>query len=160
MKDVILVLGVAVTFILGVANLIYSYVSSRRTAFVNVVTSERIKWIQAFRGNVAQLCALSDQWVRHPNTGSLSERSEHLEKLKNEIRLQLNPNDAEDVELERLILRMPSWTMSMTAEEYDALQGLIVDATKAMLKREWDKVKDEAKRGDLRRRSRSRRNVG
>ena len=70
--------------------------------------------------------------------------------MKNEIRLQLNPKDAEDQDIERLLARLPSWTNSMTPEEYSKLQGNLVSATQAMLKREWDKVKDEAVHGDLR----------
>ena len=159
-KDVILFWGVGVTFVLGVANLIYSYISSRRAAFVNVVTSERIKWIQKVRENIALLCALSDQWVRHPNQGNMGELNERLERLKNEIRLQLNPRDPEDQDIERLIKRLPTWTNALTPEDYDSLQALIVKATQDMLKREWDKVKDEAKKGDLRRRGQARANVG
>jgi hypothetical protein len=159
-RDVVLYIGVAVTFVLGMFNLWHSYVSSRRTAFVNVVTAERIKWIQKVRENIALLCTLSEQWVRHPNGSNLAELSERLERLKNEVRLQLNPEDAEDQDLERFVLRLPSWTNAITPEDFDTLETLIVGATKRMLKREWDKVKDEAQKGDLRTRAARRRSVG
>ena len=38
----------------------------------------------------------------------------------------------------------------MTPEAYLKVQDALVIATQAMLKREWDKVKDESIRGDLR----------
>lgn len=38
----------------------------------------------------------------------------------------------------------------MTPEDYWKLQATLVTATQAMLKPGWDKVKDEAVRGDLR----------
>ena len=50
----------------------------------------------------------------------------------------------------RLLARLPSFTNSMTLEDYRTLQAALVAATQAMLKREWDKVKDESTRGDLR----------
>src|SRR5215472_17405856 len=41
-KDIALFAGVAVAFLLGVGNLIYNILLSRRTAFINTVTSERL----------------------------------------------------------------------------------------------------------------------
>ncbi len=38
----------------------------------------------------------------------------------------------------------------MSPDSYRALQAQLVAATQAMLKREWDKVKAEAVKGDLR----------
>ncbi len=73
-----------------------------------------------------------------------------IEQVKSEIRLQRNPNDPEDQDIERLLARLPSWTQSMSPEEYWKLQATFVAATQVMLKREWDKVTDEALRGDLR----------
>ncbi len=49
-----------------------------------------------------------------------------------------------------VLARLPSWTTAMTLEDYWKLQATLVTATQAMLKPGWDKVKDEAVRGDLR----------
>lgn len=149
-KDLLLQAGVVVTLVLGLVNLYFNLRTAKRTAFVNTVTSERVKWIAKVRDNVSTLCSLCDQWMLHRNQDSTPELQRKIEHVKNEIRLQLNPNDAEDRDIERLLARLPSWTNSMTPEDYWKLQATLVTATQAMLKREWDKVKDEAVRGDLR----------
>ncbi len=148
-KDIVLFTGVAVTLVLGVANLVYNLKTSKRAAFVNTVTSERIKWISKVRENISNLCALCDQWMIH-RPQDTSEIQRKIEQLKNEIRLQLNPNDPEDKDIERLIGRMPNWNQSMTHEDYWSLQSALITSAQTLLKREWDKVKDESTQGDLR----------
>ena len=149
-KELLLPAGVFVTLILGLVNLYFNLRTAKRTAFVNTVTSERVKWIAKVRENVATLCSLCDQWMWHKTQDSTPDLQKQIESKKNEVRLQLNPDDPEDKEIARLLDRLPSWVQSMTPEEYRSLQTLLINATQAMLKREWDKVKEEAIRGDLR----------
>ena len=149
-NEIVLACGVAVTLVLGIVNLIYNYRASRRAAFVNVVTAERIKWIAKVRENVSLLCALCDQWTHFRTQDNSAELQRRMMQLRNEIRLQLNPRDQEDQDIERILARIPSWTTAITPEESAVVQGQLVSATQAMLKREWDKVKDESKKGDLR----------
>lgn len=150
MKDILLQAGVVVTLVLGLVNLYFNLRAAKRASFINTVTSERVKWIAKVRQNVSELCALCDQWVLHPNHQPMPDVLRQIEQMKGELRLQLNPKDPEDRDIERLLARLPSWTQSMSPENYRALQATLVIATQAMLKREWDKVKDEALRGDLR----------
>ena len=49
MKEIVVTLGIVVTLFLGLWNLIINYRNSRRTSFINTVTSERIKWIDKLR---------------------------------------------------------------------------------------------------------------
>ena len=157
MKDLLVEAGVVVTLVLGLVNLYFNLRAAKRTSFINTVTSERVKWIAKVRQNVSTLCALCDQWMLHPNHQPMPDVQRQIEQVKSEIRLQLNPNDPEDQDIERLLGRLPGWTQSMTPEDYWKLQATLVTATQAMLKREWDKVKDEALRGDLRTRKERRR---
>jgi hypothetical protein len=149
-KDMLLLAGVLATLVLGLVNLYFNLRAARRTAFINTVTSERVKWIAKVRDNVSTLCSLCDQWTVHRSQESMPELQRQIERVKNEIRLQLNPKDVEDQDIERLLARLPSWSTSMTPEDYAKLQANLVSATQTMLKREWDKVKDEAVDGDLR----------
>jgi hypothetical protein len=149
-SDWLLQAGVPVTLALGLVNLYFNIRSAKRTSFINTVTSERVKWIGKVRENVASLCSLCDQWMTHKTQESTPELQRQIESKKSEIRLQLNPNDPEDRDIARLLDRLPGWNTSMTPEDYRELQMLLVQATQAMLKREWDKVKDEAVKGDLR----------
>jgi hypothetical protein len=49
MKDDFYSLGIVLTAILGAWNLANNYRLSRRTAFINTVTAERVKWIERLR---------------------------------------------------------------------------------------------------------------
>jgi hypothetical protein len=73
-----------------------------------------------------------------------------IERLRNEVVLQLNPRDTEDQEIERLLSRLPSWTMPLDTTQFETLRAALVESTQRLLKREWDKVKEESLRGDLR----------
>ncbi|MBI3609245.1 MAG: hypothetical protein HY204_00915 [Nitrospirae bacterium] len=142
-------IGVAVTFILGIGNLLYTWTASKRAVYVNTVTSERVKRIDKIRENVATLCSLCDQWMLHRTQDSTPNLQQQIVRAKNEVRLHLNPDDPEDRDIERLLERLPSWTNSMAPEEYWKLQAILVSATQTKLKCEWEKVKDEAVRGNL-----------
>jgi hypothetical protein len=144
----ILTCGVLVTFVLGIANLIYNFRSSRRTAFVNAVTSERVKWIAKVRANFSTLMALTDKWMfNRPQDGA--ELMREIAQLKFEISLQLNPEDDRDMDLERLLDRLPNRHQSMTEEEFFILRDLIKRSSRELLKREWEKVKAESIHGNL-----------
>jgi hypothetical protein len=149
-NDHLLQAGVMVALVLGLINLYFNFRVAKRTAFINTVTSERVKWIAKVRENVSTLCSLWDQWMFHRTQDSAPELQRQIERMKTEIRLQLNPNDPENRDIERLLARLPNWTSPMAPEEYSKLKAILVSATQTMLKREWDKVKDEAVRGDLR----------
>lgn len=149
MKEFLLQAGVLVTLLLGLVNLYFSLRSTKRTSFINTVTAERVKWIAKVRENVSHLCAMCDQWVSHPDHVATPQRQRDIESKKTEIRLQLNPGDPEDQEIARLLERLPSWSLSLSPEQYREVKELLVEATQRMLKREWDKVKHEAAHGDL-----------
>jgi hypothetical protein len=150
MEDLLLQLGVIASFLLGLINLYFNHRIAKRTQFINTVTSERVKWIAKVRESISNLCSLCDQWMIHRTQASTPELQSEIERMKNEIRLMLNPNDIEDQDIERLISRLPSWNTSMVPEEYLKLQATLISATQVMLKREWDKVKDETLDGNFR----------
>ena len=93
MTDVILSLSVIFTFILGIWNIIYNYRSSRKTSFINTVTSERVAWIERLRGNISKFCGLTHTWMMSQLHGKDDEVDvlKQLDELKYYIRLQLNP---------------------------------------------------------------------
>lgn len=149
-KDFFLQIGVAVTLLLGLVNLYFTLKAGKRATFINTVTSERVKWIAKVRHNVSTLGALCDQWMMHRPQDDRGELKFKIEQLKNEILLQLNPEDPTDQEIAALIARLPSWRVSMGIDQYYEIQAELVSATQRMLKREWDKVKSESVDGDLR----------
>jgi hypothetical protein len=148
-KDLFLQIGVAVTLILGLLNLYVGIRAAKRASFVNIVTSERIKWIGSLRATVSELCALCDRWMWHRTQESIPDLQQRIERAKTELRLMLNPRDAEDTAVEALLDQLPSWEHALQADHYRSLQAQLVGATQAMLKREWDKVKAESIEGRL-----------
>jgi hypothetical protein len=153
MSGFFLSLGVILTFLLGVWNIINNYRLSRRTVFINTVTAERVKWIEKVRDNISTFCGLAYTWQASALAGKPEELDVHkqFDKLRHLIRLQLNPSpDATlDREIERLIGHVPNLTDQTKATELAEALNQLVEVSQKLLKAEWDKVKEESKRGDL-----------
>lgn len=58
-KDLIYGVGILFTFGLGAWNLLVNYKTTRKTSFINTVTSRRIKWIEQLRQDIAAYCGLT-----------------------------------------------------------------------------------------------------
>jgi len=132
----------------------WSLLQSRRTQFINTVTSERVKWIQELRKNMSELSGAVHTWVLSIDSDEKQaiERGKLLEKIDRLgylIRLQLNPNDQPDKEIEGLIRELGALADPTNLEPLkDHLEKLIA-LTQTLLKNEWEKVKKEATQGIL-----------
>jgi hypothetical protein len=111
MKDIFFSIGIILTFIVGIWNIVNNYRTSRRTAFINTVTSERVKWIQHLREDLSTFCGLTYTWSVSKLEGTEEEKEiiKQIDKLRHYIRLQLNPdpNASLDRRIEELIKRVP-----------------------------------------------------
>jgi hypothetical protein len=144
-------IGVILTFALGVWNLLNNYRMSRRTAFINTVSAERVKWIDKLRENISTFCGLTYTWQASNLEGKPEslDFEKQVDRMRHLIRLQLNPAGTHDREIERLLAAIPQLTDKTKVNElHSALNDLVIVSQK-LLKEEWDKVKEEAKRGDL-----------
>ncbi|MGA9110942.1 MAG: hypothetical protein ACLPSL_00925 [Smithella sp.] len=153
MKDLIYEVGIILTLIIGFWNILMNYRQSRRTVFINTVTSERVKWIETLRQNISSFCGLTYNWCcsNLQNKPEESEVLKEIDKLRHLIRLQLNPDPESKLErtIEDLIETIPELThISKRIELKNSLNDLI-KTTQLLLKEEWEKVKAESKRGDL-----------
>ncbi len=135
------------TVAIGIATLLYNQSASKRSAFINTVTSERVKWIEKVRKNIAALIALCERRSRTSSGTELEEIHRMIDPLQYEIRLQLNP--IEDQTIEEMLNRLPSHTRSPYADELRDLLNELTRATQQLLKREWEKAKKESVKGDL-----------
>jgi hypothetical protein len=145
-KDLIAIIGIAVTLAVSVANLIYSLWSNKRTMFVNTVTASRLKWIDSLRDKVSEFIALSARLssLSRPTDDSATLQL-HRDTLLNQIALHLNPLDPEDDRIKTLAHHV----RDLTTKRHDPLdlsRSLIDlrDATGAYLKKEWNRVKRES----------------
>ncbi len=150
-KDWVLAAGVVGTFVLGLWNLWANLRTNKRTAFINTVTSQRIKWIEQLRQDIAAFCGLTYHWSCTDLEGKPSEADllKEVDRLRHVIRLRLNPKGAHDRDIEALIKEIPRYTdPSRQKELNDALERL-VRVSQDLLKEEWEKVKKESKEGPL-----------
>jgi hypothetical protein len=150
-KDILYCIGLAVTAALGVANLLYTHRATKRADFIRTVTNERVKWIENLRQNVAAYVARASYCLlmMKEDDSKVNSVVEELDRIAYLIRLQLNPNEEPDKELETLLRKMPGITKMETRQEF--MQGCekVVTLTQTLLKKEWEKVKKEAIKGRL-----------
>lgn len=144
--DVVTLIGIAVTFLVSVANLVYSFRNNRRTTFVNTVTASRLRWINSLRDDVAEFLAVttrfSDRPISHDDLGRF--RSER-DTLLHKIVLHLNPIDEEDRRIKTLAHKARDLSEALTP--LDQLSIVLIelrDATGIYLKKEWNRVKQES----------------
>ncbi|MFH1063382.1 MAG: hypothetical protein V1747_10955 [Candidatus Omnitrophota bacterium] len=151
MKDIIYVISIFATFLLGLWNIINNYRNSRRTSFINTITSERINWIERLRKNISDFCGFTYTWCLSGLSGSQSELDyvTKIDNLRHLIRLQLNPQGTHDCAIEKLISEIPDLTDITKREELKIKLNELIKITQLLLKEEWDKVKLESKMGDL-----------
>jgi hypothetical protein len=151
MKDLFFSLGIILTFVIGVWNIVNNYRLSRRTAFINTVTAERVKWIDKLRDNISTFCGLTYTWQASRLEGQPGEVDvlKQIDKLRHLIRLQLNPEGGDDKKIEDLIARIPELTHETRVDDLKVALNELVQVSQKLLKAEWEKVKEESKRGDL-----------
>jgi hypothetical protein len=145
-NDVVAITGIAVTFVVSVANLIYSLRTNRRTIFVNTVTTSRLKWIDTLRDEVSEFIAVTTRLSDH--SSPLDKRAELIlqrDTLLHQIVLHLNPVDLDDRRIKTLATRTRE--LSDKGDATGALPVALIelrDATGNYLKKEWNRVKEES----------------
>lgn len=150
-KDYIYAIGILVTLVLGIWNLIQVYRATRKASFINTVTNQRVKWIEQLRQDISTFSGLTHTWCSSELEGRPEELEvlKEIDKLRHVIRLRLNPDGTLDKKIESLVQRIPEVThISMRKELLSTLEELTA-TTQKLLKEEWEKVKAESKDGDL-----------
>ncbi|PAB61000.1 hypothetical protein [Anaeromicrobium sediminis] len=94
-NEQITLIGIGVTFLIGVLNFIYSIGNNQKTRFINTVTNSRVKWIGELRKNISDYISLIPQ----NETGFIKlfeRKDEFIESFKKShmiIELMLNNKD-------------------------------------------------------------------
>jgi len=151
-EQITLIIGIALTFVVGVANLIITFRNARKASFINSVTASRVKYIQEIRENIAKFCGLALTYnlkshdVRKEDHFTLHKEADALKYL---IRLYLNP---EDQYWDQKIIEFCDEVIKNTDKDLDDLNKAIdnlIAITQYLLKLEWEGVKEESKSGIL-----------
>jgi hypothetical protein len=147
-KDIIALSGIIVTFVVSSVTLGYTLWSSKRTLFVNTVTTSRLKWIDSLRDKVSEFIAVTARLIDSKSSPN-SERADTLllqrDTLLHQIVLHLNPHDPEDQRIKALVDQVRGLT-DQGGSSKELLEGLarLRDATADYLKKEWNRVKAES----------------
>ncbi len=147
-------LAAVFTLAVGIWAGFINYRISRRTVFINTVTAERVKWIGNLRGNISAFSGLIHYFAysivprKEDRTDKGQEIVRELDNLRYLIKLQLNPTD--DKEIMESLDEIVNLTHQLNIDVCKNALDKLVAASQVLLKNEWDKVKDEAKKGDIR----------
>lgn len=143
--DVVAIAGIALTFFVSVANLIYSLRSNMKTMFVNTVSTSRLKWIDSLRDKVSEFMAVCARISDSAQQGEATPLLLKRDTLLHEIILHLNPNDEEDLKMRRLADHV--YQLTTKHQKTSQLPAALIelrDATGDYLKKEWNRVKKES----------------
>lgn len=156
-KDIVYIIGILLTFILGVWNLVNSYFQTRKTSFINTVTKQRIEWLENIRQDVSRFCGLTYTWSISRIEGKPEEFEviKELDQLRHVIKLRLNPDDTPDRRISALIDKIPDLTHESKQGDLKKAIRELIGETQAMLKDEWEKVKRESEEGNLSKKKRT-----
>lgn len=150
-KDIVYAVGIGLTFILGIWSLINSYLQTRKTSFINTVTKQRIEWIEQIRQDIAKFCGLTYTWSFSCLEGKPEEQNIllQIDHLRHVIKLRLNPDGTADKKIAVLVDKIPDLTRKSQHEELKKAIRELISETQAMLKAEWEKVKEESEKGNI-----------
>jgi len=147
--ECITVIGILTTLGVSVFNLINSYRHNKKTAFINSVTSSRLKYIQDLRNAVASFCGLVNSYSIRSEEITPSQKWEltkESDRLKFLIRLHLNPID---VKWDHKISPLLDEIINLTDKDPEQKIKDLIELTQYILKLEWEGVKLESEKGIL-----------
>jgi hypothetical protein len=145
-KDIITISSVAVAFI----GVIYSVINSKRTVYINAVTTSRIRYMENLRTQVSEFCSICLHIVSIEfDKKNKNELLEKVYLLEYNIKLNLNRTKSVDkkliTSLDRIHMLLDK---NKAAELEEELNNLILYA-QDVLSLEWAGIKAEAVNGRL-----------
>lgn len=150
----ITIIGLTLTFLVGLANIIVTIHNARKSTYVNTITTARIKYIQDLREVVSNFCAMAASKNNRQNLPLDNKEYLQLEieanKLKYLLWLHLNPEDNNwDEKMIELVDDIHSLYLRDLKDMGDLIQKLedLRILTQYLLKYEWEGAKFESKRG-------------
>ena len=151
-KDLLTLVGLAVTLVLGIYNFYMGNRSARRTSIVGAVTAQRLKWGEEIQDLISSFCGAA-----HDLRFSVAKGSDEAHKKMEEIdrlRYRIPLNLCERTKLESIIeeyvktiASMSSGHLANSEEEFRVKLNELVYTTQDLLHQNWISVTSEADRG-------------
>ncbi|WP_405371174.1 hypothetical protein [Nonlabens sp. Asnod2-A12] len=145
--EIVMLIGIGLTFLIGISNLIITFRNVRKTAFINSVTASRIKYIQQLRESISRFCGLAHSYenkiykLEYNEVWELHKEANNLRYL---IRLYLNPED--DYWDSKIISLIDQILLKADQQSTEQINELIT-ITQYLLKLEWEGAKKESEIG-------------
>lgn len=156
-KDLTIIVGAATTFLVGIISAIVSISiniinlkNTRKSKYIDVITAERIKWMEKLRVDISRYAGLSSFWLKTIRSTTDAEGKADIKELDNLrylIMLRLNPKGDIDQEIMRIINVVPTLSIETDIKKIDKELNLLIEASQKLLKEEWNRVKKESKKG-------------
>lgn len=164
------IVTVGVTFFIGIASIIYNIHISKKTQFINTVTTERIRWMTTLKEYIAQYYSTAHTNIppgdEETVTAKITAMLNECERLKLKIILYLNPKDDKELIDEiranyNLLNQWSRYHLNLSCdirnqEELDQVNSQfnnslenILSKSQHMLKIEWERIKMESENGKL-----------
>jgi hypothetical protein len=153
-QGTITLIGIGLTFAVAIANFVYSFSNNKQTRFINTVTTSRIDWINSLRDKVSAYISVTIHLL-NPDIPEIDKKTtadlvRERDTLMQQIILHLNPKDPEDQAIKKCVNDVfAASDTGVYSRDITNLLTQLRDATGNYLKKEWEKVKDEAEQGRL-----------
>lgn len=147
--NILYLIGILLTFLVGVTNLILTIRNSTKTTFITAITNSRIKYIQEIRNYISDFCGLIYSYnirLKDIDPDKLFELHKQADKTKYLIRLYLNP---EDKYWDDKIIKLLDEILQLTDKKPNEKIEELITITQYLLKLEWEGAKLESEKGIL-----------
>ena len=142
-----------ITFITALTALItgiYSIYHSRKTTFINAVTTARLKYIDNLRNYVSEFCGL----VLHTANATFDEKevklfNEKIDQLRFIIKLNLNRKDYFDKIFLEQLESIPNFPDPTKKDEHINAVKKLTNYSQDIFTLEWAGIKLESSKGNL-----------
>jgi hypothetical protein len=131
-------LGIALTFVVGIINVIFTVRMFQKKTFLKAVTAHRMKYLEKLRALMAKFCYLA----------TTKPKKSRLKELGYQMKLMMNP--AGDKELDRKAVKLIDSVINRTNQKkrqraVNTLEKLM----QSWFVLEWNGIKKEAQKGVL-----------
>jgi hypothetical protein len=168
LKDIIAAIGISVTLIVGILNLVINLRNAKKTQFINTVTAERLKWVGDIREITSKYIArisLFYYWSRQEylferkliskdsyqkkNNKDMENLKLEINEMYNKLQLFLIRNDKQDDDVLNKLKILHSIQGNSDPDELNMITDDLIKLLNDVVSNEWYKVKLESKYGDL-----------
>lgn len=130
-----------ITALTAMLTAIYSIFHSRKTTYINAVTTARLKYIENLRNYTSDFCGLV---LANTNT---AEQNEKIDRLRFTIKLHLNRKDEFDIKVLELLGKIPNYSDQEKKDELKSNLILLTNYLQDIFTLEWRGIKWEAENG-------------